>query len=79
MADYNALGLTFRSEPAALDPNGVDWDSVTVVSLESIPDFNHKFLSFPARLFTFGRWSAVARGRANSSAWRKAGVLWRTR
>ncbi|KAI1798046.1 hypothetical protein LXA43DRAFT_1106373, partial [Ganoderma leucocontextum] len=78
MADYNALGLTFRVEPAALDLNEADWDSVTVVSLQSIPNLDHKLLSFPARLFAFGRWSAGAPGRASSSAWRKAGILWRT-
>ncbi len=79
MADYNALGLTFRSEPAALNLNEVDWDSVTVVSLQSIPDLDHKILSFPSRLFAFGRWSAGAPGRASSSALRKAGILWRAR
>ena len=77
--DYdNALGLTFRSEPAPL-PAEVDWDSVTVVSLQSIADFDHKILSFPARLLALGRWGARAPGRIGSSAWKRAGMFWRTR
>ncbi|TBU47028.1 hypothetical protein BD309DRAFT_914660 [Dichomitus squalens] len=74
----NALGLTFRNEPTVLSASEVDWDSVTVVSLQSIPDFDHKLLSFPARFCALGRWSAGAPRRIGSSAWRRAGLVWRT-
>ena len=58
-----------------------DWDDVTVVSLESLPAQDHKVGPF-SRIapIPLGRWGAASGvGFSPASAWRRAGMLWKTR
>ena len=58
-----------------------EWDNVTVVSLESIPEYDHRFLPFLG-------FTSVSLGRRRpasvpkfyaTSALRQASTLWKTR
>ena len=73
----NALGLTLHPEPEVFNIPSIpdlDWDSVTMVSLESIPEaIDQKRTSF----FKLGRWTSGERRLSIAPVWRTAGSQWR--
>ena len=69
----NALGLTLHPDPEVFNVPDLDWDSVTMVSLETIPpaiDQKHSF-------FKLGRWTSGERRLSITPVWRTAGSQWR--
>lgn len=71
MDSNNALGLTIHPEPEVFNLVGnVDWDSVTIVSLQSISDRDRKYSSsIPFRLPNVGRWRSGGGRRLCQSLW----------
>ncbi|KAI0702019.1 hypothetical protein C8T65DRAFT_265390 [Cerioporus squamosus] len=68
----NALGLTFHPDQEVFDVANLDWDSVTLVSLDSVrDDLDRKRSSF----FNLGRWTSGE--RRITPVWRNAGSQWR--
>ncbi|KAI0746963.1 hypothetical protein C8Q80DRAFT_810551 [Daedaleopsis nitida] len=62
MDHNNALGLTFNAEPEVYDLPNVDWDSITVVSLQ-LSTQDRKY-TLPFRLPRFGSWRNTGAGRS---------------
>ncbi|RPD78905.1 hypothetical protein L226DRAFT_235366 [Lentinus tigrinus ALCF2SS1-7] len=70
----NALGLTLHPDPEVFNVPDLDWDSVTMVSLDSIRDaIDQKRSSF----FKLGRWTSGERRLSITPVWRNAGSQWR--